>query len=82
MSYLLLQSSDLRSQVNGYIRSSDQVTGGQFWPIVKHVQLFIPDCDVCSSGVTLVDLPGVRDSNTARDNIAKEVRGKFAKNDL
>ena len=45
----------------------------QYWPIVKHVRLRLPNCDVCSSGAILVDLPGVRDSNAARDKIAKEV---------
>ena len=46
----------------------------QYWPIVKHVRLRMPNCDVLGSGAVLVDLPGVRDSNAARDRIAKEVR--------
>ena len=45
----------------------------QYWPIVKHVRLRMPNCDVLGSGAVLVDLPGVRDSNAARDRIAKEV---------
>lgn len=47
--------------------------GGDYWPIVKHVSVRIPNCFVCSSGATLVDLPGIRDSNAARDKIAREV---------
>lgn len=48
-------------------------SGGDFWPIVKHVAIRIPQCNVCSSGAVLVDLPGVGDSNAARDRIAKDV---------
>ena len=60
-----------------YIETQDSGAGDQFWPIVKCVKLRIPNCDVCSSGAALVDLPGVRDSNAARDKIAKEVRYFF-----
>lgn len=56
-----------------YIETQEPGDGGQYWPIVKHVRLRMPNCDVCSSGAALVDLPGVRDSNAARDKIAKEV---------
>ena len=40
---------------------------------IIQVRLFLPDCHVCKSGATLVDLPGTRDSNAARDNVAKQV---------
>ncbi|XP_052818370.1 uncharacterized protein LOC128244401 [Mya arenaria] len=62
---------EFRLQIEKYIANLDSRTGGQYWPIVKHVRLRMPHCDVCSSGTTLVDLPGVRDSNAARDKIAK-----------
>ncbi|XP_052816315.1 uncharacterized protein LOC128242920 isoform X2 [Mya arenaria] len=61
-----------RRQVEKYIETQDPGAGGQYWPIVKHVRLRMPKCDVCSSGAALVDLPGVRDSNAARDKIARE----------
>ncbi|WAR13056.1 SLIP-like protein, partial [Mya arenaria] len=61
-----------RRQVEKYIETQDPVAEGQYWPIVKHVRLRIPKCDVFSSGTALVDLPGVRDSNAARDKIAKD----------
>ncbi|XP_006822032.2 uncharacterized protein LOC102804676 [Saccoglossus kowalevskii] len=72
-----LRPREFRRQIDRYIDSNDNDTkasrsGGQFWPIVKQVKVKIPHCDVCSSGAVLVDLPGIRDSNAARDNIAKE----------
>ncbi|XP_052232376.1 uncharacterized protein LOC127845485 [Dreissena polymorpha] len=65
-------AENFRRQVETYIETQDPGSGGQYWPIVKHVRLRLPHCDVCSSGAALVDLPGVRDSNAARDRIAKE----------
>ncbi|XP_052816838.1 uncharacterized protein LOC128243248 isoform X1 [Mya arenaria] len=61
---------EFRLKIEKYIENLDSGTGGQYWPIVKHVKLRMPHCDVCSSGTTLVDLPGSRDSNAARDEIA------------
>jgi hypothetical protein len=60
-------------KVDGFIQTTTTKTGGQFWPIIKSVTIRIPRCGVCSSGITLVDLPGVGDANAARDKIAKEV---------
>jgi len=48
-------------------------SGGDYWPIVKHVAIRLPRCNVCNSGAVLVDLPGIGDSNAARDKIAKDV---------
>ncbi|XP_067650996.1 uncharacterized protein [Haliotis asinina] len=63
----------LRDEVNSYIENTDNGSKSQqFWPIVKQVKLYLPSCEVCSSGAVLVDLPGVRDANAARDKIAKE----------
>ncbi|XP_052818368.1 nuclear GTPase SLIP-GC-like [Mya arenaria] len=62
---------EFRLQIEKYIANLDSRTEGQYWPIVKHVRLLMPRCDACSSGTTLVDLPGMRDSNAARDKIAK-----------
>ncbi|XP_046559354.1 uncharacterized protein LOC124268438 [Haliotis rubra] len=65
----------LRDAVNKFIENTDSGSRGQqFWPIVKRVKLYLPSCEVCSSGAVLVDLPGVRDANAARDKIAKETR--------
>ena len=59
--------------MNRYIEASETGDGGDYWPIVKHVTLKIPNCSVLGSGTVLVDLPGIRDSNPARDKIAKNV---------
>ena len=53
--------------------STNPHQGGEFWPVIKKVSLRIPGCTVCRGGTVLVDLPGTRDSNAARDGIAKEV---------
>ena len=53
--------------------SDDNEDGGEFWPLVKKVSIRIPECKVCRDGIVLVDLPGARDSNAARDIIAQEV---------
>jgi len=71
--YFIFQASDFRNQVDKFIENTTTKTGGQFWPIIKSVTIHIPRCGVCSSGVTLVDLPGVGDANAARDKIAQEV---------
>ncbi|XP_060079931.1 serine-rich adhesin for platelets-like [Ylistrum balloti] len=63
---------DFRRLIDRYIETADPGAGGQFWPIVKQVTIRMPDCDACSSGAVLVDLPGVCDSNAARDRIARE----------
>ena len=65
-------ASEFRNKVDGFIQTTTTKTGGQFWPIIKSVSIRIPRCGVCSSGITLVDLPGVGDANAARDKIAKE----------
>ena len=71
----LCQVAEFGKAVRRYIESCDVGNGGDFWPIVKHVSVRIPHCSACSSGAVLVDLPGIGDSNAARDKIAKNVRG-------
>ncbi|XP_064410092.1 uncharacterized protein LOC102357999 isoform X2 [Latimeria chalumnae] len=46
--------------------------GGELWPIVKCIRIRVPNSEVLKTGVVLVDLPGIRDSNSARNNIAKQ----------
>ncbi len=69
----LFQPRDFPEKINRYIASTEMGHGGDFWPIVKKVKLRLPNCGICKSGATLVDLPGIRDSNAARDKIAKDV---------
>ena len=68
-----MQAGEFKKAVRRYIESGDVGNGGDYWPIVKHVTIRVPNCRVCSSGAVLVDLPGVGDSNAARDKIAKDV---------
>ena len=71
----IFQPEEFRQQVEQYIiQSEESAEELQYWPIVKLVRLKIPNCDVCSSGAVLVDLPGVRDFNAARENVTKEVQ--------
>ena len=70
---IVLQLVEFKKEIDRYIESKDNPQGGEFWPIVKHVKIRIPNCSVCSNGAVLVDLPGVGDSNAARNKIAKEV---------
>lgn len=69
----LLQSEEFRDSVQKYIESTEVGNGGDYWPIVKQMVMHIPNCEICSTGAVLVDLPGVRDANAARDKVAKEV---------
>ncbi|KAL3860604.1 hypothetical protein ACJMK2_010702 [Sinanodonta woodiana] len=66
------QAKKFRLEMERYIETQEPQSGGQFWPIVKRVQLRLPNCNVCRTGAVLVDLPGVRDSNAARDKIARD----------
>ncbi|OCT75158.1 hypothetical protein XELAEV_18034149mg [Xenopus laevis] len=69
-------ASAFRSAIELYIDTNSeeptQRNGGQIWPIVRCVRIFVPEADVLRTGAVLVDLPGTRDSNAARDRIAKE----------
>lgn len=50
-----------------------EMKGGEFWPIVKCVRIRVAKAEVLRTGAVLVDLPGIRDSNAARDTVAREV---------
>ncbi|XP_010226318.1 PREDICTED: uncharacterized protein LOC104580508, partial [Tinamus guttatus] len=69
-------ATDFRSKIEKFIDSRTDnlrdMKGGEFWPIVKCVKIRVPKADVLKTGAVLVDLPGIRDSNAARDNVAKE----------
>ncbi|KAJ7338267.1 hypothetical protein JRQ81_011016 [Phrynocephalus forsythii] len=70
-----------RTEIEKFIDSQTdnlrEMKGGEFWPIVKCVRICLAHSEVLKTGAVLVDLPGIRDSNTARDRAAKEhSRGK------
>lgn len=69
----MLQADELAEKLWQYVESTETGQGGDFWPLVRRVSVKLPNCDVCKMGAVLVDLPGIRDSNAARDKVAKEV---------
>jgi len=69
----VFQPREFKKEIDRYIESRDVGSGGDYWPIVKLVKTRIPNCGICSSGAILVDMPGMGDSNAARNNIAKQV---------
>nr|XP_014344341.1 PREDICTED: nuclear GTPase SLIP-GC-like isoform X2 [Latimeria chalumnae] len=75
------QVTNFRTEIEKFIDSCvedsyDEQTGegvsGDLWPIVKCIQIRVPKSEVLKTGVVLVDFPGIRDSNSARNNIAKQ----------
>ncbi|XP_071085573.1 nuclear GTPase SLIP-GC-like [Haliotis cracherodii] len=62
---------DLQDKISTFTEAHP-VDERQFWPLVKQVVLKVPDSGLCWSGVNLVDLPGVGDSNPARENVARK----------
>ncbi|XP_071084790.1 nuclear GTPase SLIP-GC-like [Haliotis cracherodii] len=62
---------DLQDKISTFTETHP-VDKRHFWPIVKKVVLKVPGSGLCWSGVNLVDLPGVGDSNPARENVARK----------
>lgn len=52
--------------------SENDASQGQFWPLVKRVRMTSRNWQLLKTGGKLVDAPGVRDDNNARDKIVKE----------
>ncbi|XP_062987457.1 collagen alpha-1(I) chain-like [Elgaria multicarinata webbii] len=71
-------ATDFRTNIERFINSRTdnlrEMKGGEFWPVVKCVRIRIAKAEVLKTGAVLVDLPGIRDSNAARDKVAKEAR--------
>ena len=64
--------SALCEQYSSVVDSVNDASQGSLWPIVKRVLLRGP-WPVLSSGVRLVDAPGLADDNSARDAVVKKV---------
>ena len=58
-----------RNKINGFVYRTGDGHEPQMWPLIRRVVLLGP-WPVLSSGACLVDLPGVKDSNAARANVA------------
>ncbi|KAM3839569.1 nuclear GTPase SLIP-GC isoform 2-T2 [Vipera latastei] len=69
-------AADFRMKTEKFIDSRTdnlrEMKGGEFWPIVKCVRIRVAKAEVLRTGAVLVDLPGIRDSNAARDTAARE----------
>ena len=63
-------AQEFRKRINTYVYRAGNGDQPQTWPLIRKVQLKGP-WDVLSSGAVLVDLPGVRDSNSARAKVAE-----------
>jgi len=61
-----------RRKLERYMDSTEELSAGQFWPLVKRVRMMGRGWRVLQSGAKLIDAPGVRDDNTARDRVVKE----------
>ena len=79
-------SEELHNKVKRYIDSKDKFRAGghavgettadeaenvEYWPLINRVCIF-GMAPVLRSGIVLVDLPGIADSNTARAAVAKQ----------
>lgn len=49
----------------------------RLWPLIKYVQVTLPASDFVPEGVIFVDIPGMGDSNKKRDEMWKEVTGRW-----
>ena len=69
------EARDFRRKLERYMDSANEVSAGQFWPIVKRCRAR-GRWDVLQSGAVFVDAPGVNDDNSSRDKVVK----KYLKN--
>ena len=70
-SFLAKTGAQLKALISPFVDSSDDLRGAAWWPIVRKAVLQGP-WECLSGGVVLVDAPGVRDDNSARDAVVKQ----------
>eukprot|EP01122_Echinamoeba_exundans_P016614 TRINITY_DN8479_c0_g1_i1.p1 TRINITY_DN8479_c0_g1~~TRINITY_DN8479_c0_g1_i1.p1 ORF type:complete len:1374 (+),score=380.54 TRINITY_DN8479_c0_g1_i1:97-4218(+) len=64
--------AQFRRQIEKYADSTNNTAELSYWPLVKRISIMGP-WEVLKSGAVLVDAPGVRDDNSARDNVVKSM---------
>ncbi|KAL2137151.1 hypothetical protein VTI74DRAFT_7698 [Chaetomium olivicolor] len=71
-------SKDFMEHLKKYIDSKEKTPGRkketeamEYWPLIKVVKVFVRS-PILKSGLVLVDLPGVHDSNAARSAVASK----------
>uniref|UniRef100_A0A8B9ZK29 Dynamin N-terminal domain-containing protein n=1 Tax=Anas platyrhynchos TaxID=8839 RepID=A0A8B9ZK29_ANAPL len=52
----------------------------RLWPLIKNVEVTVPDSQMIPEGVIFVDIPGTGDFNAKRDEMWKEVTGQTSTN--
>jgi len=62
---------ELRAAAERYVDSSASAAEGALWPLVRRVAIAGPWASL-ACGLVLVDAPGLRDDNSARDGVVKQ----------
>ena len=63
-------SSTFQEKIDPFVYKNGSESDAQTWPLIRKVRLLGP-WHVLSTGACLVDLPGVRDANAARAQVAE-----------
>ncbi|XP_050992024.1 nuclear GTPase SLIP-GC [Labeo rohita] len=63
--------SEFASDVARFIQHSKSSPGGWYWPLLKSVNIKIPDCHELLEHIVIVDIPGTEDCNKTRDDLWK-----------
>lgn len=77
------QAEELSGKLDPYIRSQsnkdeeepaldEEKAKMRLWPLIKYVEVMIPQSDVIPEGVVFMDIPGTGDYNSKRDEMWKE----------
>lgn len=86
---MVFQAEVLSQELDPYIRNLEGNEGPgeggaalhkeqtRLWPLIKYVQVTLPASDFVPEGVIFVDIPGTGDSNKKRDEMWKEVTGRW-----
>lgn len=86
---VVFQAEVLSRELDPYIRNLEGNEGPgdggaalhneqmRLWPLIKYVQVTLPASDFVPEGVVFVDIPGTGDSNKKRDEMWKEVTGRW-----
>ena len=64
-------AAELRAAAERYVDSSASAAEGALWPLVRRVAIAGPWASL-ACGLVLVDAPGLRDDNSARDGVVRQ----------
>ncbi|XP_062942637.1 nuclear GTPase SLIP-GC isoform X3 [Cynocephalus volans] len=75
------QAGELSVKLDPYIRTQRRDWDGEsaethIWPLIKHVEVTLPKSELIPEGVVLVDIPGMGDFNSKRDEMWKKTIDK------